>query len=458
MHLPKPFAKLVGLHSIFSADSRRKFFRSATFRLASLYLLLFVFSVALLVWLLFFQVRKTLENEARLQIANEVNLLVFEYQEDGLEELLEETEERIEKSRSRDRLLYMVQNPAGRVIFDRVPPVDSNLGWRQSHGDTRELFYFEKLENGYILGVGKDMTALAATERAMGRTLLWVFVVMLLLGAIGGIWLSRRTLRQLDSITRTAQAVGAGRLTQRIPLRDTGDELDELGRTLNLMFDRIENLVANVRQVSTGIAHDLRTPLARLRNRLESLQTHKSGLTDEALTEAIAEVDGILQTFASLLRLAELETGVLRAGFVTVDLSALVSQVVEAYQPIAEDAGKTLSRGHFDSDVLIRGDKNLVQQLVNLLENAYQHAGQNCDVVVSLIRRDQQALLQVADNGVGIPVAERDRLIKPFQRREESCGTGLGLALVHSIAQLHDAQLRLLDNDPGLLCEVSFPG
>lgn len=454
----KYFGKLVSARRLLSTDSRKNFFRSATFRLAGLYLLLFVFSVALLVWLLFFQVRTTLENEARLQIASEVNLLLFEYREDGLEELLEETEERIEKSRSRDRLLYMVQNPAGRVIFDRVPPVDANVGWRQSGGDNTELFYFENLDNGYILGVGKDMSALAATERAMGRTLLWAFVVMLLLGAIGGIWLSRRTLRQLDSITRTAQAVGAGRLTQRIPLRDTGDELDELGRTLNLMFDRIENLVANVRQVSTGIAHDLRTPLARLRNRLESLQTHKSGLADEALTEAIAEVDGILQTFASLLRLAELETGVLRAGFVTVDLSALVSQVVEAYQPIAEDAGKTLSHGHFDSDVLIRGDKNLVQQLlVNLLENAYQHAGLNCDVVVSLMRRDQQVFLQVADNGVGIPVAERDRLIKPFQRRQESCGTGLGLALVHSIAQLHEAELRLLDNDPGLLCEVSFP-
>ncbi len=459
MHLPKPFAKLVGLHSIFSAGSRRKFFRSATFRLASLYLLLFVFSVALLVWLLFFQVRKTLENEARLQIANEVNLLVFEYQEDGLEELLEETEERIEKSRSRDRLLYMVQNPQGRVIFDRVPPVDSDYGWHQFRGGTNELFYFERLDNGYVLGVGKDMSALAATERAMGRTLLWAFVVMLVLGAAGGVWLSRRTLRQLDSITRTAQAVGAGRLAERIPLRDTGDELDELGRTLNLMFDRIESLVANVRQVSTGIAHDLRTPLARLRNRLEGLHADKNGLSDTAVGEAIAEVDSILQTFASLLRLAELETGVLRAGFVTVDLSTLVHQVVELYQPIAEDSGKTLRCGQLDPDLFIRGDKNLVQQLlVNLLENAYQHAGQNCDVVVSLVRENPQILLRVADNGVGIPVAERERLIKPFQRHDESGGTGLGLALVHSIAQLHDAQLRLLDNHPGLLCEVGFPG
>lgn len=458
MRLFKPVGKAISVQSFFTAAARKKFFRSATFRLAGLYLLLFVFSVALLVWLLFFQVRNTLENEARLQISNEVNLLLFEYREDGLEELLEETEERIEKSRSRDRLLYMVQNPAGRVIFDRVPPVDSHFGWRLFQGDTIELFYFEKLDNGYVLGVGKEMSALAATERAMGRALLWAFIVIVLFGAIGGTWLSRRTLRQLDSITRTAQAVGAGRLTQRIPLRDTGDELDELGRTLNLMFDRIENLIANVRQVSTGIAHDLRTPLARLRNRLESLQADKSGMTDEVLTGAIAEVDGILQTFTSLLRLAELETGVLRAGFVDVDLSALVSQVVEVYQPIAEDVGKTLQRGQLDSDIRVRGDKNLVQQLlVNLLENAYQHAGPNCDVVVSLIRRDQEILLQVADNGVGIPMQERDRLIKPFQRREESGGTGLGLALVYSIAQLHEAELRLLENHPGLLCEISFP-
>lgn len=444
--------------SFFAAASPKKFFRSATFRLAGLYLLLFVFSVGLVVSMLFFQVRKTLENEARTQISHEVNLLLFEYREDGLDELLEETEERIEKSRSRDRLIYMVQNPAGRVIFDRVPAVKPPLGWRLFSGETAELFFFEQLDNGYILGVGKDMSALAATERAMGRTLLWALIVILLLGAVGGTWLSRRTLKQLDSITRTAQAVGGGRLTQRIPLRETGDELDELGRTLNLMFDRIENLVANVRQVSTGIAHDLRTPLARLRNRLESLQTHKNGATDEALTAAIAEVDGILQTFASLLRLAELETGVLRSGFVAVDMTTLVTQVVEVYQPIAEEVGKTLHHGQLDGNAVIRGDKNLVQQLlVNLLENAYQHAGQNCDVVVSLLRRDQEVLLQVADNGVGVPVHERERVIRPFQRRDESSGTGLGLALVYSIAQLHDGELRLLDNQPGLLCEIRFP-
>ena len=436
---------------------KRRFFHTATFRLAALYALLFFISVGVLVALLFFQVRQTLQVEARKQISNEVNLLLFEYREDGLGELLEETEERIEKNQTRDRLIYMVQNPAGRVVFDRVATVESPLGWRMLNGDNPALFFFEKLDNGYVLGVGKDMSALAVTERAMGRTLLWAILAVLLLGSCGGIFLSRRTLAQLDSINRTAQAIGAGSLTQRIPLRDTGDELDELARTLNQMFDRIENLVANVRQVSTGIAHDLRTPLARLRNRLETLQSGGYHLTEEAIAAAIVEVDNILQTFAALLRLTELETGVLKAGFTQVDLTAMVGQVLEIYKPIVEDAGKCLSSGEMQLAV-IAGDKNLLQQmLVNLLENALQHAGDGCNITVGVRRDNAEVMLQVADDGVGIPLVDRERVIKPFQRLGESIGTGLGLSLVQATAQLHGARLQLLDNHPGLLCQVTFP-
>lgn len=436
---------------------KRRFFHTATFRLTGLYLLLFFTSVGMLVALLFYQVRETLQAEARTQISNEVNLLLFEFREDGLDELLEETEERIEKNQTRDRLIYMVQNPAGRVIFDRIAKVEPPFGWRMLNDDSPALFFFEKLDNGYVLGVGKDMSSLAATERAMGRTLLWAILAVLLMGSCGGIFLSRRTLAQLDSINRTAQAIGGGSLTQRIPLRDTGDELDELARTLNQMFDRIENLVANVRQVSTGIAHDLRTPLARLRNRLETFQTEHHRLTEEAIASAIAEVDNILQTFAALLRLAELETGVLKERFTPVDLTAMASQILEVYKPIVEDAGKRLSSREMNMAV-IAGDKNLLQQmLVNLLENALQHAGDGCEIVVSVKQKGSECMLQVADNGVGIPAAERDRVIKPFQRLDESVGTGLGLSLVHATAQLHGGNLHLLDNHPGLLCQVTFP-
>lgn len=436
---------------------RRQFFHTASFRLTGLYLLLFVTSVGILVALLFFQMRQTLQNEVRSHISNDVNLLLFEYREDGLDELLEETEERIEKSRGHDRLLYMVQSPAGRVVFDRIPKVEPPFGWRMMGGKDPSLFFFEQLDNGYILGVGKDMSTLAATERAMGRTLLWATLGVLILGSFGGVFLSRRTLAQLESINRTAQAIGAGSLAQRIPLRNTGDELDELARTLNQMFDRIEQLVGNVRQVSTGIAHDLRTPLARLRNRLEALHAEKSELTEDVIAEAIAEVDAILQTFASLLRLAELETGTLKAGFTQVDLTALVSQILDVYKPIAEDAGKKLEQGKMDV-AFIAGDKNLLQQmLVNLLENALQHAGEHCEILVSVKQEDRAVLLQVADNGPGIPVAEKERVIKPFQRLDETSGTGLGLSLVLATAQLHGGQLQLLDNHPGLLCQVKFP-
>jgi signal transduction histidine kinase len=433
------------------------FFHTATFRLTGLYLLLFVMSAGILVALLFFQVRQTLENEARNQISQEINLLLFEYKEDGLDELLEETEERIEKNDGQNRLLYMVQNPAGRIVFDRIEKIDPPLGWRNVTGKTNALFFFEQLDNGYILGVGKDQSALAAAERAMGRTLLWAMVVVLILGSVGGFYLSRRTLAQVESINRTAQAIGAGSLAQRIPLRNTGDELDELGRTLNQMFDRIENLVANVRQVSTGIAHDLRTPLARLRTRLESLQIQDGRIAEDALNEAIADVDNILQTFAALLRLAELETGVLKASFTPVDLTALVKQILEIYTPIVEDAGKRLSSGEIESATVL-GDKNLLQQmLVNLLENALQHAGDNCEIRVGVKRENREVLLQVADNGVGIPAEERERVIKPFQRIDENSGTGLGLSLVHATALLHGGKLSLLDHHPGLLCQVSFP-
>jgi signal transduction histidine kinase len=436
-----------------------KLLSTASFKLTSLYLLLFLVSVGALATLLFFTLRAAFEAEVRTQITNEVNLLLFEYREDGLDELLEETEERIEKNESGDRLLYMVQNPAGDVIFDRVEPVSGTYGWRRGDGDAPKLFYFTRLPDGHVLGVGKDLTAYGAMEQALLRAFAWALAAVLVVGAVGGLILSRRTLAQVDGITRTARAIGDGRLSQRVAVRRNGDEFDALGATLNRMLDRIEQLVANVRDVSTGIAHDLRTPLARLRQRLEDLRARTAQEAQQAeLGTAIAEVDAILQTFAALLRLAEVNAGTLRAGFRPVDLSSLVRQVAEAYEPLGEDRDIVLETG-IEERIELLGDAHLLQQLLaNLLENALQHAGRGLTVALRLHQEPVCTVLEVADNGRGIPAADREKMLRPFERIDTGHGgSGLGLALAAAIARLHEADLQLLDNYPGLLCRVAFP-
>ncbi|POP52267.1 sensor histidine kinase [Zhongshania marina] len=432
-------------------------FDSATFRLTGLYLILFVISVSVFVALLFIQVQKVLEHETRSQITIETNLLLFEYREDGMDELLEETEERIEKSRTRDRFIYMVQNPSGRVIFDKVEPVNAPYGWRQTKGEQPTLFFYTQLESGFILGVGKDMGVLATLERAFEQTLFWSLTLALVLGTSGGLILSRRTLSRLESINRTAKAIGAGQLALRIPCRNNGDELDAHCNTLNQMFDRIEQLVNNVRQVSTGVAHDLRTPLARLRGRLETLQNSSLPIPPESLEEAIGEVDKILDIFAALLRLAELEAGSLRSGFCPVKLHTLIQNITEAYQPIAEDDGNTLKLATVD-DVSIAGDVNLLQQLLaNLIENALEHGGKPSEVTIGLQKSRKKIVLSVADRGPGVINEEHSYIVKPFHRLENSNGTGMGLAMVSAITRLHDGTLIFVDNEPGLRCEIHFP-
>ena len=433
--------------------------RTATFRLTLLYLLFFAASVCALAGLFYFTVRSALESEVREQITTETNLLLFEYREDGLDELLEETEERIEKSTTGNRLQYLVRNPAGKMVFDSIPDSYDTTGWQVIAGDIPRLFRFTELEDGYVLGVGKDLVGLQSAQRALARTVGVILAAALALGSVGGLVLSRRTLAKLRDITQTARAVGEGRLSQRMSLRNTGDELDELALTLNKMLDRIEGLMSSVRHVSTGVAHDLRTPLARLRNRLEALRDDASSSTQSSgLQQAISEIDAILQTFASMLQLAEVESGTLKDRLKPVNLGAVVRQLADAYTPVADEAGLQLKL-QAAGDVMVRGDAGLLQQLLaNLFENALKHMGSGSQVEIQVQRVAGQVRLEVADNGSGIPEAERVRVLQPFERLGNEAGnSGFGLALVSAIARLHDADLQLLDNRPGLRCRLVFP-
>jgi signal transduction histidine kinase len=286
--------------------------------------------------------------------------------------------------------------------------------------------------------------------------------MMGILALIGGIVMSAGLLRRVEDIRRTAEDIMAGNLSRRIPTRETGDDFDRLSASLNAMLDRIQQLMEGMRQVSNDIAHDLRTPLTRLRQRLEKARA-KSGTVEEyqALVDAnLEEIDQILRTFAAMLRIAQIESGATRARFAELDLSALLASIVDLYMAYAEDQNKIL-RGTIEPGVTVTGDRELVTQMVvNLLENALHHTQRATIIDVGLRSRAERAVCTIADNGPGIPADERDKVFRRFYRLDASratAGSGLGLSLVAAVAALHQVRVHLADNEPGLRVSLEFP-
>ena len=300
--------------------------------------------------------------------------------------------------------------------------------------------------------------------------------------ALGGATLySRRLLRRVDEVTIASQRIMAGDLTQRLPLAGTRDEMDRLAASLNLMLGRIEQLLNGLREVSDNIAHDLKTPLTRLRNRAEAALRDPSGgpAYRQGLEHTLEDADDLIKTFNALLSIARLEAGAGIEQAQTIDLLAIVQDTVELYEPVAEEAGLRIA---FDAglattstgDIAVTADRQLVgQALANLIENAMKYgcgsplnqAGRDkpeagADINVNLSTRPGWADVTVADRGPGIPNSDRERVLKRFVRLETSRtlpGTGLGLSLVAAVARLHKGTLRLEDNAPGLRVILSLP-
>ncbi len=256
-----------------------------------------------------------------------------------------------------------------------------------------------------------------------------------------------------------AEAIIGGDMGRRIPVRGSDDDLDRLSATFNRMLDRIGMLMDSLRQVSSDIAHDLRTPLTRLRQRLEATRTLAAGDARAEIEGALGDVDAILDTFAALLRIAQIEGGARRAAFRPVDLTAVARTVVEAFAPSAEDTGQSLTLEP-SGELIIDGDRELLtQMLANLVENALRHAGVTARAVVATRSSGIDVVVVVRDDGPGVPEVERGRIFDRFYRLEHSRstpGSGLGLALVAAIARLHDASLELDDARPGLEVRVRF--
>jgi signal transduction histidine kinase len=279
--------------------------------------------------------------------------------------------------------------------------------------------------------------------------------VILLVAVIGGLAIRRALLAELQGINQTASAIVAGDLSRRLPVSGGTDELEMLAQTVNRMLDQIEQLVHGVRNVSNAIAHDLRTPLAELRARLELLLVTRPA-AEQTLLEiesAVADVDRVIGIFNALLRLAQIETGARRSGFVQVDVAAVAREAVDFYQPLAELKGVALSCS-CKSDNIILGDSLLLSQAIgNLIDNAVKFARKDGVIEVDVVNRGETVNVTVADNGPGIPPDEMPRVSERFYRGDRSRGTpgvGLGLSLVSAVAKLHCGRLDLADNRPGL--------
>jgi signal transduction histidine kinase len=293
--------------------------------------------------------------------------------------------------------------------------------------------------------------------------LFWALLVVLAMAAAGALVVRSLFLRTLASISATSAAISAGNLTQRVRLSGTGDEFDLLAETINDMLDRIARLMDGVRQVSNAIAHDLRTPITRARARLEEAALHATNVGElrAAIERAVADLDGIAAVFQALLRIAEIEAGSRRSAFAPFDLAPLLADLAELYGAAAEERDLRLET-ELPSELSSYGDRELIQQAVaNLLDNAVKFSPEGGVLRLSAAPVPGGIEIAVADQGPGIPAADRERATERFFRGEaarSTPGSGLGLALVQAVAQLHGGTLRLSDASPGLLAVISLPG
>ena len=457
-----------------------KLFRTTTFRLSLSYLALFSAAAAVAIFFIYWNTTVLLSRQLNQTIEAELTGLAEQYRAGGLDQLVRIVAER---SETPGNSLYLVADKDGKQLagnlsavspqlWDSVGPVEFVYSRPASGGVERRLAFANvfRLPGGYRLIVGRDIEDRRELSRLILNTMLWGLGAMALVGIGGGYWVSRKLLTRIDGLAATTRTIMAGDLAGRLPVSGSGDELDRLSQSVNLMLARIEQLMAGLREVSDNIAHDLKTPLNRLRNRVEEALREPQDETAyrDVLERTIEEADGLIKTFNALLSIARLEAGAGGENRDTLDMAGLVQDVAELYEPVAEERGIALKAQAADP-IIIHGDRQLLgQALANLIDNALKYGAPSAgagngyapEVDVQADARGGVARIVVSDRGPGVPDTERDRVLSRFVRLEESRsepGSGLGLSLVAAVARLHGGKLRLEDNEPGLRVVLSLP-
>ncbi len=454
--------------------SPARFLRSTSFRLLAWYAGIFMASVAMLFVVVYWITIAALEQQLSDSVEREIQVLAELYRGGNTERMVRAIQLRMMDLQP-PRRYYLLQNRAGERIAGNLPPmrpvegeIDIPVSALAAEASVRRDEPLEAhpvvavgtlLDGGEFLLVGESQYRAMKAREAIILAFGWGFAITVLLAAGGGAALGSGFLRRIDEVNRTAHSIMEGNLSMRVPARGSDDEMDQLALNINAMLDRIEALMNSIKQVSDDIAHDLRTPLSRLRHRLEAAREKAGGEGAAIIEQSIGELDAILDTFSALLRIGQIEAGTRRAAFSELGLERIAATVVEAYAPVAEDRGQQLLID-CKAAPMIRGDRELLMQMTaNLVENAINHCPAGVTIRVGLDAAAGQAVLSVADNGPGIPAGERDAVLRRFYRLEQSRttpGSGLGLALVKAIADLHGATVSLADNEPGLRVSIGF--
>ena len=456
-----------------------KLLRTTAFQLTLVYLVIFIVFAASLLGYFALNTRRLITEQITTTVDTEISGLREQYNQGGIRRLVIVVDLR---SRRPGSSLYLVTTATGEGLAGNVgslePGVLDHPGWLETSyrrleapegNDHRALVQVVQLPGGFRLLVGRDLEERERLFGIIANAGQWSLALVIVLGLAGGFFVSRRVLNRIEAMTDKTQTIMAGDLAGRLPVAGTGDELDRLAEHLNAMLERIEALMRGLKEVSDNIAHDLKTPLTRLRNRCEQALRGSSGVDDyrAALESTIAESDDLIRTFDALLMIARAESGQARDNMTEFDAAEIARDVGELYEPLADEKGIALTVDA-PSAAPVRGNRELVSQaLSNLIDNAIKYAGPNgkvngapAEIVVKAGNDGERIALSVADRGPGIAEADRGRVVERFVRLEQSRsepGSGLGLSLAAAVARLHGGELKLEDNHPGLRSTIALP-
>ncbi|WP_088348552.1 MULTISPECIES: ATP-binding protein [Rhodomicrobium] len=456
-----------------------KLLRTTAFRYSLIYFGLFAAAAAGAVFYIYWQTNALLGAQIESAIQAEIGSLDQQYRQGGIETLKRAV---VDRSETPGNSLYLLADAEGRHLGGNLKAVSEEL-WnstgrvafiyrRALDNRVEERYAFAvifRLANGYRLVVGRDIEDRRQFGELVRSVFLWTLAGMAIVGLGGGLLVGRSLLRRVESMTETTRNIMAGDLSRRVPVSGSDDEFDRLAVSLNEMLKRIEELIAGFKEVSDNIAHDLKTPLSRLRNRVETAlrepadpQTYR-----DALQATIEDADELIKTFDALLSIARLESGAAHPNLERFDLAAVVTDVCELYEPLAEERGMVLDLTPA-AETIVEGKRELIAQAVaNILDNAIKYGtpgdgspGANAKTIsVSLDRQPERADIVIGDRGPGVPPEDRERVFRRFVRLEASRslpGSGLGLSLAAAVARLHGGTLTLSDNEPGLKATLSL--